>query len=101
MNTYSKSQKNLSYLSRKYCVCVYVCVSILGAGWETLGSGSSLSVWVSAFCSWMIGVWVPCEVTEGAGCRGCRPMAFIRPMSLSSLQPERFGLEINHRSVLV
>lgn len=64
-----------------------------GAGWEPLGSGSSLSVWVSAFCSWMMGVWVPWDVTEGAGCLGWRPMAFIRPMSLSGLRPERLTLK--------
>lgn len=68
-------------------------VAVLGAGWETLGSDRSLSVCVSAFCSWTMGVWVPWDVTEGAGWRGCSPMAFIRPMSLSSLQPERFGLK--------
>lgn len=64
-----------------------------GAGWEPPGSESSLSVCVSAFCSWMMGVWVPCDVTEGAGCLGCRPMAFIRPMSLSGLRPERLALK--------
>lgn len=48
-------------------------------------SCTSLSVWVSAFCSWGAKVWVPCEVTEVGGFRGCRPMAFIRPMSLSVL----------------
>lgn len=72
---------------------VEVFLYVPAGGWDTLGSERSLSVCVSAFCSWMIGVWVPCDVTEGAGFLGWRPMAFISPMSLSSLQPVRFGLK--------
>lgn len=41
----------------------------------------------------MMGVWVPWDVTEGAGCLGWRPMAFIKPMSLSGLRPERLALK--------
>lgn len=66
---------------------------VRGAGGEPEGSESSLSVCVSAFCSWTMGVWVPWDVTDGAGCRGWSPMAFIRPMSLSGLRLARAALK--------
>lgn len=63
---------------------------------NALVEGSSLSVCVSAFCRRTTGVCVPWEVTEGAGWRGCRPIALINPMSLSNRQPD---LLVLHQSV--
>ncbi len=59
-------------------------------------SGRSRSVWVSAFCNRRVCVWVPCDVTVGAGCRGCRPIAFIRPISLWDLQSVLLFLQTRH-----
>lgn len=70
--------------------------------WEVLGcsglSGRSWSVCVSAFCSCKVCVCVPCDVTVGAGCRGCRPIAFIRPISLCERQSVLLFLQTRRMS---